>query len=76
MPSEDIAKLFIVAGVVLIILGAGFFLFPRLPFLGNLPGDIHIKKDNFSFHFPVVTSILLSVLFTLFLWLFQWMKNR
>jgi hypothetical protein len=45
---------------------------PHLPFLrlGKLPGDIIIKRDNFSFYFPLTTSILLSLLFTLIFALF------
>ncbi len=39
--------------------------------LGHLPGDIHYSKGNFTFYFPLVTCILLSLLLTLILWLFR-----
>jgi hypothetical protein len=64
----EISKLFIVLGIVFLALGLlGQFLgfFP----LGNLPGDISIKRENFSFHFPIVSSILISLILSLILWL-------
>ncbi|EAR22149.1 hypothetical protein NB231_04550 [Nitrococcus mobilis Nb-231] len=39
--------------------------------LGRLPGDLAIKKDNFAFYFPITTSIIISVLLTLIVWLFR-----
>jgi hypothetical protein len=61
-------KMLIILGVVL--LGVGFLvtLFDKIPFLGKLPGDIHVKKDNFHFYFPITTSVLLSVLLSVILW--------
>ena len=41
----------------------------KFPFIGNLPGDISIKRDNFSFYFPLTTSILLSILLSFIMWL-------
>ena len=63
-------KLFVVLGVVFIVVGLLWhFGFKNIPF-GKLPGDISFKKGNFSFHFPLVTciilSIVLSVLFNIF----------
>jgi len=46
------------AGVVLVLVG-------RVPWIGRLPGDIHIQRGNFSFYFPLATSLLLSVVLTL-----------
>jgi hypothetical protein len=42
----------------------------RLP-LGRLPGDIHVVRDGFSFSFPIVTCIILSILISILLWLFR-----
>jgi hypothetical protein len=42
----------------------------KLPWIGRLPGDIHIERRNFSIHFPIVTSLLLSVILTILLNLF------
>lgn len=62
-----IAKVLIFIGIILI--GAGLFLtfFDKIPFLGKLPGDIFIKRKNFSFYFPITTSILISLILTLIL---------
>ena len=56
----------IIAAVGLLLTFAG-----RVPWLGRLPGDIYIKRDNFTFYFPLATSILVSVLLTLIFWLFR-----
>ncbi len=68
-----LGRLLIVVGVVLVVLGiiisySGFFSFLRL---GRLPGDISVKRDNFSFYFPLTTSILLSLVITLVLYLIK-----
>ena len=60
-----------IAGLVLLAIGAIVSLAPRMPWLGRLPGDIYIKKDNFSFYFPLATSILVSALLSLVLWLLR-----
>ena len=65
---EHFAKLLIFFGLILIVVGVLFLVIPKLPYLSNLgrlPGDIYIKKGNFVFYFPVVTSILLSIIFTI-----------
>ena len=63
----QIAKLLVMIGIFLILLGGIIFLFNRLPYLGKLPGDIYIKRDNFVFYFPLATCIILSILFSLVL---------
>ncbi|HSR73378.1 MAG TPA: DUF2905 domain-containing protein [Sulfurovum sp.] len=66
----DIGKTLIFIGVVVIILGAVLLFSDRLPFnLGKLPGDISIKKENFSFYFPITTSILISIVLSLLFYL-------
>jgi len=58
--------LLIITGVILAVVGVIFVLGPRLPFrLGRLPLDFHYQRDNFSFYFPLGTSILISVVLTL-----------
>ena len=52
------------------IAGIGLLVMLGLP-LGRLPGDIAVKRDNFSFHFPITTSIILSIILTLLLSLFR-----
>ncbi len=63
-------RFFIIVGLVLIIIGVGWPWFSRLP-LGRLPGDIHIVRDGFSFHFPIVTCIVVSLVVTLLFWIFR-----
>ncbi|MDP2921532.1 MAG: DUF2905 domain-containing protein [Candidatus Omnitrophota bacterium] len=58
---ENLGKLLIFAGMGLIVLGILFTFGSRIPWLGRLPGDIYIKKENFTFYFPLATSILLSI---------------
>ncbi|MRI58385.1 MAG: DUF2905 domain-containing protein [Epsilonproteobacteria bacterium] len=61
----EFGKIFIFIGVALILIG--FF----IQFVGRLPGDIYIKRDNFVFYFPITTSIVLSILFSLLLYIFS-----
>jgi hypothetical protein len=60
------AKILILGGLILLLAGLILWKFPNaLKWPGNLPGDFHYQSGNFSFHFPIVTSILLSILLTL-----------
>ena len=61
---HNIARFLIMLGVVFVVLGAVFLLFPKIP-LFKLPGDFIIRKDNFVAVFPLATSILLSVILTI-----------
>jgi len=63
-------KMLIVLGAVFLVLGGLLVLGGKIPFLGRLPGDIVVRRGNWSFYFPLVTSILVSVMLTLLLWLF------
>ncbi len=63
-------KILIAMGALLIVTGVIMVGLEKLPWLGRLPGDIHIERRNFSFHFPIMTSLLLSVLLTILLNLF------
>jgi hypothetical protein len=67
---DSMAKLLILMGAILIIIGGVFLLAPKLPFLGRLPGDIAFRRGNWSFYFPLTTSILLSLLLTVLFNLF------
>ena len=62
--------LLIVAGVILLVVGIAWPLVTRLG-LGRLPGDIVVARGNFRFYFPIVTSLLLSAILTLLVWLFR-----
>lgn len=61
----ELGRIIVVIGVLLIFLGLVLSFVGKVPFLGRLPGDMLIKKDGFTFYFPLTTSILISVLFSL-----------
>ena len=67
---HDLGKSLIVVGVLIVVVGAVLMLAGRVPWVGRLPGDIYIQRGNWSFYFPVVTSLVVSVLLTLLFWLF------
>jgi uncharacterized membrane-anchored protein YitT (DUF2179 family) len=62
---SDIGKILLIVGGVIIILGLILTFSGHIPFLGKLPGDIVIKKENFTFYFPVVTMIIVSVVLSI-----------
>lgn len=65
----EMAKIIIVIGVVLVLIGLIILFLQKVPFLGKLPGDILIKKENFTFYFPLSTSIVVSIIVCLILYL-------
>ena len=67
---QQIGKALIVTGAVIVLIGAALFLSGRLPWSGRLPGDILIERKNFTFYFPIATSILISILLTILFWFF------
>jgi len=62
-------KILILFGILLIILGVIFSFFGKIPYLGKLPGDIFVKKENFTFYFPLTTCILISIILSLIFYL-------
>ncbi len=71
-----LGKILILLGGVLVIVGLVLVLSPRIPYIGRLPGDFHIKRDNFEFYFPLATSILLSVLVSGILWVISYFDKK
>lgn len=67
---DSLGKLLILFGVVLVLLGGLLVLSGKIPFLGRLPGDIVIRREHWSFYFPLTTSIVISILLTLLFSLF------
>ena len=59
---EGIGKLLLIVGGVIVILGLILVFSQHIPFLGKLPGDIFVRRDGFSFYFPIVTFLVLSLL--------------
>lgn len=66
---QDIGKFLVLTGIIVAAIGGLFMLSGRIPWIGRLPGDLFIQKKNFTFYFPVATSILLSIVISLILWL-------
>ena len=65
MDISGIGKLLIFLGIILAVAGIILVFMGKIPWFGKLPGDIYIKKENFSFYFPLATSILLSIILSL-----------
>jgi hypothetical protein len=67
----NMGRMLVLLGVVLVVVGGllwlGSALGGKVPFLGRLPGDIHVQRGNWSFYFPLTTSIVLSIVLTLIL---------
>ena len=68
---NELGKFLVIAGLLLAAVGALLWSGFGKGWLGRLPGDIHYSKGDFSFHFPIVTCLLLSAILTLLLWLFR-----
>ena len=67
---SDLGRTIITIGIVLVIVGILLTVAGKIPGVGRLPGDIFIKKENFSFYFPLTTCILLSILFSMFMYFY------
>jgi hypothetical protein len=68
---ESFGKIFILVGTLFLLIGGALLLFKHIPFFGKLPGDFLIQKKNFTFYFPLTTSILLSLFLTLIWYMFK-----
>ena len=68
---RDLGKFLMIAGFLVAALGALLWSGLGKNWLGRLPGDIHYTKGNFSFYFPIVTCLIISVVLTLIFWLFR-----
>lgn len=68
---SELGRLLVIAGVILAVVGAVLWLFPKIPWLGRLPGDLVWQRGRWTFYFPLGTSILVSVVLTLLLYLFR-----
>jgi len=69
---NSLGRPLIIMGLLLVAVGLLVSFAPKLPtWLGRLPGDISIKRENFSLHFPIVTCLIISALLSLLMWLFR-----
>lgn len=66
-----LGKTLIYLGIVIVIAGVLLSFSDRLPWLGHLPGDIHIQRERFSFHFPLTTCIVVSIVISLVAYLLK-----
>jgi hypothetical protein len=67
---QDLGRILVFAGVALLLAGGLVLLFSRLG-VSRLPGDLLFRRGNFTFYFPLATSIIVSIVLTLLLWLFR-----
>ncbi len=68
-PIEQFGKIILFTGLFIAVIGFIIMLSGKISWIGRLPGDILIKKKNFTFYFPLATSILLSIILSLILYL-------
>ncbi len=66
-----IGRMLVILGVLLVIVGLGFMFADKIPYIGRLPGDIYIKREKFSFYFPLATSIIISIILTILFSIFR-----
>ena len=66
---------FVIFGVLIAAIGAVWLFAPSVPWLGKLPGDIVIDRENFQFYFPVTTCILLSLVLTGIMWVVRYFSR-
>ena len=66
---NELGKFLVIAGILMAVAGAVLWSGFGKGWLGRLPGDIHYTKGNFTFHFPIVTCLLVSAVLTLVIWL-------
>jgi hypothetical protein len=66
-----LGRTLIIVGLFIAAIGVILSLVGKIPWLGRLPGDIYVKRENFTFYFPLATSILISLVLTLLLWLLR-----
>jgi hypothetical protein len=68
---NPIGKFLILAGLVIVGAGLVFLISDKIQWLGKLPGDFTVKKDNFTFYFPLATCLIISVVLSLIMWFFR-----
>ena len=76
MDLVGIGKILLIFGGVIIVVGLLLVFSQHIPFLGKLPGDIFIKKDDSSFYFPIVTCIVISIVLTIIINVVMYFWNK
>jgi Protein of unknown function (DUF2905) len=68
---EGLGRLLIIAGIVLALGGVVVSVLGRVPWLGRLPGDILVRRDNFTLYFPLASCLLVSAVISVLLYIFR-----
>ncbi len=68
---NDTGKLLVLIGLGLAVIGGVIWLAGKVPWIGRLPGDIRIERENFKFYFPLTTCLLISAIITVVFWLLR-----
>ena len=76
MIMAPFGKIWVVFGLAIVGVGLLLMFYDKIPFIGKLPGDISIKKENFQLYFPLTTSIVLSVVLSLVMWLISLLNKK
>ena len=69
MTLDDLGKVLIGFGLLIVLLGVVLLVAGRVPWLGRLPGDIYVRRGQWAFYFPLATSLVVSALLTLVFWI-------
>ena len=75
MNLTPLARILIITGAAILILGVALLFFERIPFVGKLPGDIVVERRNFTIYFPLATSILISLLLTAIMFIINFFRR-
>lgn len=69
-------KTLVIFGLAIAGLGVALIFFDKIPFLGKLPGDVNIKRENFRFFFPITSGVIISIILSAALWLISHFKGK
>ncbi len=67
----DLGRILIFLGLLLVVIGVAFSFAGKIPWFGNLPGDIIVRRERFTFYFPIVTCLFVSVIISLVVYFFR-----
>jgi len=76
MEWSIIGRMLLTFGAIFVVLGLIFLLVGRVPWLGRLPGDIFIQRGEFSFYFPLLTCVVISLVITILVNLVIWLLSK
>ncbi|MBD3287218.1 DUF2905 family protein [candidate division KSB1 bacterium] len=71
MNAQNLGKLVLIIGIILVVFGLVLMYIKKVPLIGRLPGDIIIRKENFTFYFPITSSIIISLIISLIVYLLK-----